>query len=132
MKKAASCVRRDAAGAIRPATAAGNQSGSGVRNSLRALALCVLLGLGAAAPAFAATHVIIVGAAPPPVRVEHVPAHRRGYVWSAGYWHWSGHRHVWHRGHWVKARHGHHWASPQWEERDGRYYFRHGRWERGG
>ena len=33
--------------------------------------------------------------APPPPRVEVVPAPRVGYVWAPGYWRWNGHRHVW-------------------------------------
>ncbi len=96
------------------------------------LIACTLLALSAALPAAAERHVIVIGAAPPPLRIEHAPAHRRGHVWAPGHWHWNGHRHVWNRGHWVRARIGHRWAASGWDERGGRYYFRRGHWERGG
>ena len=47
-----------------------------------------------------------VEVAPPPPRVEVVPAPRPGYVWAPGYWAWEGGRHVWRGGHWVVVRPG--------------------------
>ena len=96
------------------------------------LIACAVLALNTAVPAAAERHVIVVNAAPPELRIEHAPAHRRGHVWAAGHWVWNGHRYVWSRGHWVRARAGHRWAKPVWEERSGRYYFHRGHWERGG
>ena len=91
-----------------------------------------------AALAFAATAVpvvseaktIIVEVAPPPARVEVVPAPRVGYVWAPGYWEWRGHRHQWHNGYWVRERHGYRWAPHRWVEHSGRWEFENGRWER--
>lgn len=96
------------------------------------LAGCVLMALNAPLPAAAERHRIVVQTAPPALRIEHAPAHRRGHAWAAGHWRWTGHRYVWSRGHWVRARAGYGWASPGWDQRDGRYYYRSGRWERRG
>jgi len=69
-----------------------------------------------------------VEVAPPPPRVEVVPAARVGYVWAPGYWNWNGHRHVWVGGRYVHARHGYHWAPHTWVQRDGRWHFEEGGW----
>jgi hypothetical protein len=71
-----------------------------------------------------------VDVAPPPPRVEVVPAPRVGYVWAPGYWAWRGHRHVWVRGNWARERRGYHWEPHRWEERGGRWHFEEGRWRR--
>lgn len=83
-----------------------------------------------AAPGVASAQ-IYVQTAPPPVRVEAVPAPRRGHVWVPGYWEWRHHRHVWVPGTWVVARPGYAYVSPRWTERGGRWYFERGRWNRG-
>ena len=99
-------------------------------------AVSIVFAVGAmlCAPVQAETHrfVLNIGTAPPPARVEVVPAPRRGWVWAPGHWGWRAHRHVWVRGHWVRARHGHHWAAAHWVERDGRWWFERGHWVRGG
>ena len=69
--------------------------------------------------------------APPPARVEVVPAARRGYVWVPGYWNARGNRHVWHRGHWERSRAGYSYIQPNWVQRDDRWQFNRGRWNRG-
>ncbi|GAB2837979.1 hypothetical protein GCM10027277_01030 [Pseudoduganella ginsengisoli] len=66
---------------------------------------------------------------PPPPRYEVIPAPRRGYVWSAGYWEWRGSRHEWVPGHWLAERPGYVYTSPRWLERDGRWVREEGRWE---
>jgi len=71
-----------------------------------------------------------VGVAPPPPRMEVVPAPRSGYVWAPGYWNWNGHRYVWHNGNWVRARHGHHWVAHNWEHQGDHWYYRQGHWDR--
>jgi hypothetical protein len=75
--------------------------------SVAALALVVLI-VPATNPASAA---VIVGVAPPPVRVEVVPRARVGYIWTPGYWRWNGHHHVWVGGYWLPARPG--WRGLQ-------------------
>jgi hypothetical protein len=84
-----------------------------------------------AAPAMAATEIIVVRKAPPAPRHEVVPAARHGYVWAPGYWNWNGHRYAWVKGKYVKARAGYHWSAPSWQERDGRWQFNRGAWQRG-
>jgi hypothetical protein len=82
-------------------------------------------------PTCAAPVGIMIDVAPPPPRVEVLPAPRRGYAWVPGYWNWVGHRHVWVRGTWVRERRGYVYAEPRWMERDGHWEFRRGEWARG-
>jgi len=66
-----------------------------IKTSLIAVAIAAgTLGAVTTTPA-AAQAVFQVQVAPPPPRVEVVPAPRRGQVWVPGYWDWRGHRHVW-------------------------------------
>ena len=99
---------------------------------IRRILLCLLVALGGVALPVAskARTAIIVEVAPPPPRVEVVPAPRAGYVWAPGYWGWRGHRHVWFNGYWIRERRGHHWQPHHWVEREGRWHFEEGRWER--
>lgn len=97
----------------------------------------MLAGLVAAAlgslsvPVEARTNVdIIVDVAPPPARVEVVPAARVGYVWVPGFWEWRGHHHVWVSGRWVRERRGYLYAPARWEEVNGRWIYRPGVWHR--
>jgi len=103
---------------------------------LRTLTLCLIaaLGLTACVVAPARPHrvaVVEVDMRPPPPRVVVVPAPRRGHVWVAGYWRWTGQRHVWVDGHWLRERRGWHWEPAHWDERRGRWYFQPGMWVRG-
>src|SRR5258705_152407 len=60
------------------------------------VALCVGAFGGLSAPMTASAEVqVYFNTAPPPLRVEVVPAPRRGYFWVPGYWEGRGHRHVW-------------------------------------
>ena len=74
---------------------------------------------------------IFFNAAPPPARYERVPAPRRGYVWSPGYWNTRADRHVWQRGHWERNRPGYYRTEPAWTQRDDRWQLERGRWTRG-
>ena len=74
--------------------------------------------------------VIDVNVAPPPERVEVVPAVRAGYVWAPGYWRWDRGRHVWVKGYWVRERRGYHWTPHRWQERGKRWHFEAGHWDR--
>ena len=73
---------------------------------------------------------VYVQTAPPPARVEVIPAPRRGHVWVNGHWQWRGHRYFWVPGHWVVARPGYRYLSPGWVERGGRWQYNRGRWDR--
>ena len=82
-------------------------------------------------PSAAATYrEIVIERAPPPPRDERVPAARRGYAWSPGYWNWRNNRHVWVKGTWVRERQGYMYNPNRWVERDGRWNFERGRWDR--
>jgi hypothetical protein len=69
--------------------------------------------------------------APPPMRHEAVPAPRRGYLWSPGYWNATGRRHTWQAGHWEHERAGYHFTQPAWTQRDSRWQLERGRWTKG-
>ncbi|AKJ70314.2 hypothetical protein PATSB16_09320 [Pandoraea thiooxydans] len=73
---------------------------------------------------------VMIDRAPPPPVYERMPPPRRGYVWSPGYWRWTGHRHIWVNGQWVRARRGYRYQPPHWV-RDGREWrFSPGDWRR--
>ncbi len=96
------------------------------------VAICIGSLAGISVPLNAnAQQVIYFNAPPPEARREVVPAPRRGYVWSPGYWNVRGNRHVWQRGHWERARHGYYFAQPTWTQRDDRWQLERGRWNRG-
>ena len=99
--------------------------------SLRKFILCSAFVLGAAAiPMASDAKVVVVEVAPPAVRVETVPAARKGHYWAPGYWGWRGGKHVWVAGHFVRERPGHHWVPHRWEQREGRWHLHEGFWER--
>jgi hypothetical protein len=74
---------------------------------------------------------VYFNAAPPPVRYEAVPAPRRGYEWSPGYWNAKGKHHVWQGGHWERNRAGYYFTQPGWTERDNRWQLQRGGWVKG-
>jgi hypothetical protein len=87
---------------------------------------------GLSIPAVAGTDVSIhFRSAPPPMRYEHVPAPRRGYVWINGYWDVKRHRHVWNKGHWKRARAGYYYAQPTWVQSNRRWELQRGEWRPG-
>ena len=94
------------------------------------LAVCATSALGSFAVPAAAHEAIFLDTAPPPARVEVLPAPRRGFVWAPGFWEWRHGRHVWVRGHWIRERHGMYWHPDRWVERDGRWAYERGRWDR--
>lgn len=90
-----------------------------------------LFAIGAvAAPAAQARTYVDIDVAPPPPRVEVVPAPRAGYVWAPGYWDYNGHKHVWAKGHWVREHHGHHWVEDRWVQNGDRWHRERGHWDR--
>ncbi|MEP6739295.1 MAG: YXWGXW repeat-containing protein [Caldimonas sp.] len=68
---------------------------------------------------------------PPAPRVELVPAPRRGYLWTPGYWDWRGRRHVWVGGNWVRERPGYVYAHPGWVQEGDHWRLNRGAWNRG-
>ncbi|CAG0953582.1 hypothetical protein BURK1_00331 [Burkholderiales bacterium] len=95
-------------------------------------ALCAASIGGVALPMTSGAQVgIYLNMAPPAARYEAVPAPRRGYVWSPGYWNVRGSRHVWQRGHWERQRVGYYRSQPKWVQRDDRWQLERGRWIRG-
>ena len=93
------------------------------------LAAVVAASLGSVATFASAA--LIVEVAPPPPRVEVVPAQRHGYVWAEGHWVWKNHHHHWVKGTWVRERSGYHYRQPAWVEHEGRWQYEGGNWRRG-
>ena len=54
----------------------------------------------------AARYAVEIEVAPPPDRVERVPAPRQGYIWAPGYYRWDHGHHVWTGGRWMRERQG--------------------------
>ena len=100
---------------------------------LRKAVFCASFALAAAALPASAQVVgsLYVDLAPPPARVEVVPAPREGYVWAPGYWRWEEPRrtHIWVEGRYVETRPGHRWVADRWVERERRWYYEPGRFE---
>src|SRR5439155_27053247 len=59
---------------------------------------------------------VLVTEAPPPVRVEtRVVAPGPGYIWTKGYWRWTGARYEWVPGGWiVRPRPAAVWVEGHW------------------
>ena len=66
--------------------------------------------------------------APPLAKSEAVPAARKGYGWSPGFWDWRGTHYVWMKGEWVREKPGFRWESWRWVEEGGRWHFVRGRY----
>ncbi|ROR18580.1 YXWGXW repeat-containing protein [Comamonas sp. BIGb0124] len=73
-----------------------------------------------------------VEVAPPPPRVEVIPAPRSGYVWAPGYWSWDPQirRHVWLEGRWEVERPRAHYVPAHWRQEGPGWVFVPGRWDR--
>ena len=95
------------------------------------VALTMALGtLGMAVTASAAKFVDLeIGVAPPPDRVETVPAPRPGYIYERGHYIVEGDRYVWHEGHYIREREGHHWQPYVLEHHGDRWHYRAGHWD---
>jgi hypothetical protein len=74
----------------------------------------------------------VVETAPPPPRVEFVPAERdwpAGQVWVAGHWEWHGGHHEWIPGRYEGRREGHHFEPHRWDRQpDGKWRHSGGEW----
>jgi hypothetical protein len=74
---------------------------------------------------------VIVSKTPPEVRVETQPvAPGRQYVWTTGYWRWTGTDYVWVPGSWVlPPRVAAVWVPGKWERRPGGWVWVAGHWQ---
>jgi hypothetical protein len=92
-----------------------------MRTSFYLLILSILALVGCAEEPTAVTTTgaareVVVTRAPPPVRVEtQTVAPARGYVWTRGYWRWTGTTYVWVPGTWVvRPRQAVIWIEGHW------------------
>jgi hypothetical protein len=72
----------------------------------------------------------VVWIAPPMPRVVVTPAPRPGWIWSPGYWSWTGTAYVWIDGAWLMERPGFIYAPAHWEHFAGGWRFLPGGWIR--
>lgn len=75
-----------------------------------------------------AQEVIVAPMAPPPPRVEVMPAPRAGYAWDHGHWRWDHGQYVWIPGHWQPVRVGYHWVPGHWDQRGPHWHWVEGHW----
>jgi hypothetical protein len=68
--------------------------------------------------------------APPPPRIVVTPAPRAGWVWSPGYWRWTGREYFWVAGRWLPERRGYGYVPAHWERALGGWIFVPARWLR--
>jgi hypothetical protein len=99
----------------------------------RALAFAALVSLAPAA-AYAQSYVVVpavrVAVAPPPLRVEVIPARpSAGHVWIPGHWIWRNGVHEWAVGHWaLPPEPGYVWEPARWVAEGGQWAFYEGHW----
>ncbi|MEO8081634.1 MAG: hypothetical protein ABI641_13965 [Caldimonas sp.] len=84
------------------------------------------------APASSAPVSFDIRVGPPAPRYEVVPAPRRGYIWTPGYWDWRRNRHHWVAGTWARDRPGYLYTQPTWVENGGHWRLQRGAWARRG
>ena len=99
-----------------------------LRKNVGALALAIGL-LGTATVGTAAVAEIEIRTAPPPDRVELVPAPREGYIYERGHYKYDGRQYVWTEGQFIKHREGHVYTPYALERRGDTWYYRPGFWD---
>jgi hypothetical protein len=88
----------------------------------------------ASAPSQADQSQIVAPTAPPNDYVD-APAYAApgpDYVWTPGYWAWSGTGYVWVTGDWLRSRPGYVYLGPRWSRTGYGWEFSVGGWARGG
>jgi WXXGXW repeat (2 copies) len=77
-----------------------------------------------------ATREVLVTQAPPVVRVETQPVSPGpGYIWTRGYWRWTGAQYVWVPGTWIARRTAAAvWVEGHWLRRPGGWVWIAGHW----
>jgi hypothetical protein len=94
----------------------------------------VLLALGIAgtatiAAAASSSGEIEIQVAPPPDRVEVIPAPREGFIYERGHYDWDNNRYVWREGRFIHKREGHVYTPYALEHRGERWYYHRGHWD---
>ena len=72
---------------------------------------------------------IVTSVAPPSGQWEGKPPPAEGYIWSAGFYNWTGERYEWKAGEWVLDKPGMDYRQHQWVQRpDGKWQLTGGNW----
>ena len=102
------------------------------RSLVQVAVICSIVGLTACVhPHRVGIDVVYVDHAPPPRRVEVIPA-RPGveYVWIAGHWTWASREYAWTPGHWERPpRRRAHWVAGRWRKHGRQWYWEPGHWK---
>jgi len=95
----------------------------------KGLIACAIGAMLTAGIGLAKTHVY-VQLAPPAAVVERVPPSPGGaYVWTPGYYSWTGHAYVWKNGRWMMPPKSHaRYTAGRWEHDRHGWYYRTGHW----
>ena len=74
--------------------------------------------------------VVYIAEAPPPVRVEVIPAAPGvGFVWIRGFWRYNGGRYAWVSGRWERPVEGRReWVAERWVHDRNGWYLVEGHW----
>jgi hypothetical protein len=71
---------------------------------------------------------VVVETAPPPERVEVIPAAPSpNHVWVRGHWGWSGREYLWTSGRYIEGRSGYRWEEGRWDHRGNGHVWIEGR-----
>ena len=70
-----------------------------------------------------------IGVAPPPERVEVVPAPRPGYIYERGHYVVEGDKYVWVEGRFIQERPGHRYEVYALERHGDKWVYRSGHWD---
>jgi len=72
----------------------------------------------------------VVWVVPPAPRIVVTPAPRPGWIWSPGYWRWTGATYIWTDGVWLAARPGFVYVPAHWDQFTSGWHFVPGGWIR--
>ena len=101
-----------------------------LRNLIGAgIATLSLSTVGMTASSVAAVIDLEIQEAPPPARVEIVPAPREGYIYERGHYIYDGQRYAWREGVFIRNREGHRYAPAELEQHGDKWRFRAGHWD---
>jgi hypothetical protein len=72
----------------------------------------------------------ILSVRPPTPRIVVAPVPRRGWIWSPGYWRWTGVTYLWVDGLWLPQRPGYGYVAAHWTYGPEGWIFVPGTWVR--
>ena len=102
-----------------------------IRNAVGSIALVAGL-LGVTTVGVASPMEIEIRTAPPPDRVEVMPAPRPGFVYERGHYLYDGEKYIWQEGKFFQEKEGQRYVPYAFEKRGETWFYRPGYWEKTG